>query len=172
MKLYKLLILLCLPAQGLAQDYTGEYGYTAEEQDHNLPYVEIIDVNDLQALGREAREQGKVIMLEMSASYCGYCKTLEENIIKPMLRSGDYSDYVLIRRLLIDSHYKLPDFNGSKTTPARFSQRRDVALTPTLLFLDGEGQEVSERILGVNTLEMYGAYVDAALLQGHQKITR
>ncbi len=172
MKLFKLILLLCLPALSWAQNYGGEYDYEADEEDQSLPYVEIIDVNDLEALGREARAEGKVILLEMSASYCGYCKTLEENIIKPMLRSGDYTDYVLIRRLHIDSHYGLKDFNGSKTTPAKYSLRHNVQLTPTLLFLDGEGNEVSERILGVNTLEMYGAYVDKALLQGHQKITR
>ena len=147
------------------------YGYD-DEAEENLPYVEIIDVEDLEKLGRQAREQGKVILLEMSASYCGYCKTLEEYILKPMLRSGDYSDHVLIRRLHIDSYYGLRDFDGGKTTPAKFSYQRDVSLTPTLLFLDGNGYEVSERILGVNTIEMYGAYVDEALRQGHQKINR
>ncbi len=171
-KLSKLILLLWLPALGWAQGYGGEYDYEDDDAEQSLPYVEIIDVNDLEALGREARAEGKVILLEMSASYCGYCRTLEDNIIKPMLRSGDYTDYVLIRRLHIDSHYGLRDFNGSKTSPSKFSLRHNVQLTPTLLFLDGEGKEVSERILGVNTLEMYGAYVDKALQQGHQKITR
>ena len=132
--------------------------------------MEIKSTRDLQQLGRQAIQQRKVIFLEVSASYCGYCKTLEEHIIKPMLRSGDYDDYVMIRKLNIDSHLTLIDFDGSKTTPAQFSYKRDASLTPTLLFFDGKGKEVSKRILGVNTLELYGQYVDDALQQGH-KIT-
>ena len=155
----------------LLAQYYDEYE-DDEDEESNLPYVEIETVKNFEDLGKLAKKEGKVIFVEMSASYCGYCKTLEEHIIKPMIRSGDYSDYVLIRKLDIDSHYPMKDFDGKKISPAKFSYQRDVSLTPTLLFLDGRGDEVSERILGVNTLEMYGAYVDEALKQGHKKITQ
>jgi len=81
-----MLSVLC-PLSVMAQDY----------EEDELPYVKIIELTDFKTLTKQARESGKVIMLEMSATYCGYCKTLEEEIIKPMLRSGDYSDNVLIR---------------------------------------------------------------------------
>jgi thioredoxin-related protein len=157
-----LLILFC--SFSYAQDYEED------EDDENLPYVEILEINDFQALGRLAKKEGKVIFIEMSASYCGYCKTLEEFIIKPMLRSGDYEDFVLIRKMDIDSRYTIKDFDGSKTSPASFAYQRDVSLTPTLLFLDDQGNEISERILGVNTLELFGAYVEEGLQQGYRKI--
>lgn len=141
-----------------------------DDDEDYLPPVEIKNVADMQALLRQADRENKVILLEMSASYCGYCETLEEHIIKPMIRSGDYTDHVLIRKLDIDSRYPMKDVDGSTSSPAQIAYRLDVSLTPTLLFLDGEGNEVSERILGVNTLELYGAYVDEALLQGQQKL--
>jgi hypothetical protein len=47
-----------------------------------------------------------------------------------------------------------------------------VYLTPTLVFLDGDGNEVSERIIGINTLEMYGGYVDEAINQGIKSINK
>ncbi len=144
--------------------------YTNGTDEDGMPYVEIKYASNLQLLGQLALDQHKVILLEMSASYCGYCKRLEENIIKPMLRSGDYDDNVLIRKLDIDSHYPMKDFEGSKTSPAQYAYKMNASLTPTLLFIDGRGKEVSERILGVNTLELYGQYVDDALLQGHRKI--
>jgi len=144
--------------------------YESGYSESDLPYVEIKSVTNFAELLREARESKKVILLEMSASYCGYCKTLEEHIIKPMLRSGDYSNNVLIRKLDIDSYYPMQDLSGKKSTPSRIANRLDVSLTPTLLFLDGYGKEVGERIVGVNTLELYGAYVDDALSQGHRLI--
>lgn len=149
--------------------YGSAWGYS-DDDDESLPHVEIKTVSNLQQLGQLAKQQQKVIFLEMSASYCGYCKTLEENIIKPMLRSGAYDDYVLFRKLNIDSHYTLIDFDGSKTSPARYSYKLNASLTPTLLFMDNRGTEISERILGVNTLELYGQYVDDALLEGLRSI--
>ena len=136
----------------------------------SLPFVEILEVQDFEALTAQALREKKVIMLEMSASYCGYCKTLEEEIIKPMLRSGDYEENVLIRRLEIDSYYTLNDIQGKPTTPSELSGKLGVFVTPTLLFLDGRGEEVSKRILGVNSLDFYGAYVDDALAEGQEKI--
>jgi thioredoxin-related protein len=164
LKLFSTLLLLICTVPLLA------LGYSDDEEENSLPYVEIKTTDNLQELGRQALKQQKIIFLEMSASYCGYCKTLEENIIKPMLRSGDYSDYVLIRKLDIDSHYPIRDFDGNKTSPAQYAYKVNASLTPTLLFIDGRGNEVSERILGVNTLELFGQYVDDALLEGHRKI--
>ena len=140
--------------------------------EHDLPYVEIQTVNDMAALGQEALAKNKVIMLEMSASHCGYCRTLEEEIIKPMLRSGDYVKNVLIRKMQIDSHYSMNNINGGKTSPAELARQFNVYVTPTLIFLDGHGKEISERILGVNSLDYYGAYVDEALLKGQQTILK
>lgn len=150
----------CLCLQFQAQAY----------EEDELPYVEIAEVADFARLAQEAQRNEKVIMLEMSASYCGYCRTLEEEIIKPMLRSGDYTDNVLIRKLEIDRRFPMNNIDGGKTSPAEIAAKYDIFVTPTLIFIDGEGKEVSERILGVNTLEYYGVYVDEALKIGLQKI--
>lgn len=171
MKLYSLILLVLIPALAYAQypNQNDEEDDYAEDKD--LPYVELKLVDNFQTLTREANQTGKVILLEMSATYCGYCKTLEEAIIKPMLRSGDYN-HVLIRKLNIDSHYPMNDLNGKKSSPFELSSKMGVYLTPTLLFLDGNGNEVGERIIGVNTLELYGGYVESSLQQGLQTINQ
>ena len=156
---------------GFAAVFTGLIN-AKEYREDELPYVEIAEVRDLAALGHEANQKNKVIMLEMSASYCGYCRTLEEEIIKPMLRSGDYNQHVLIRKMEIDSHYNLNMQNGEKSSPAQLAQKYNVYVTPTLLFLDGNGKEISERILGVNSLDYYGYYVDEALKQGQLNLKK
>lgn len=140
--------------------------YDDYDEDESLPYVEIRAVDNFASLSEQARRENKVIMLEMSASYCGYCKTLEEEIIKPMLRSGDYTGTVLIRKLDIDSHYPMRDLDGADSSPAKLSHRMGVYVTPTLIFLDGRGREVAERIIGINSLDFFGGYVDQALQKG------
>ena len=160
MKLLTIIALGMLSLMAIANEYDAD----------ELPFVEIKEVADFESLSQEAKAKRKVIMLEMSATYCGYCRTLEEEIIKPMLRSGDYEDNVLIRKMEIDSHAPIKGLKGDKTSPAQIANRMDVFVTPTLIFLDSEGNEVSERILGVNSLDFYGAYVDSALEQGRRII--
>jgi thioredoxin-related protein len=131
-----------------------------------LPPVEIEAVQDLSSLESQARQSQKIIMLEVTASYCSYCDLLNEEIIKPMIRSGDYKNSVLIRQLALDSSRTIKDFAGNETTPARLAQYYKVRITPTLLFLDANGNEVSKRIPGVYSLDFFGAYVDEALAKG------
>lgn len=141
---------------------TSAFAYEESE----LPFVEIQSLTDFASTKEEALDSNKIIMLEMSASYCGYCETLEEEIIKPMLRSGDYTDNVLIRRLKIDDTALLNDTSGKQLSPAELAKKFNVKVTPTLLFLDAKGNEVSKKIPGVYSLDFYGSYVDQAIDQG------
>jgi len=54
--------------------------------------------------------------------------------------------------------------------PAAVSGRYGVFVTPTLLFLDADGLEVSKRIVGINSVDFFGAYVDEALAEGRKRI--
>lgn len=152
----------------------GSVVFAADYDDENesLPHVELKAVKDLSLLAAQAREDNKIILLEITASYCSYCALLEEEIIKPMLRSGDYEKTVLIRQLEMDSFYPVKDFAGNDTTPAELARKLKVKLTPTLLFLDADGNEVAERILGVYSLDFFGFYVDEALAKGLKRIRK
>ena len=137
--------------------------------DDDLPYVELKYATDFSRLGEIARDEGKIILLEVSASHCNYCELLEEEFLKPMLRSGDYNN-VLIRKIDMDGYQTTIDFSGKSTSPDEFAHRLKVRLTPTILFFDGHGNEVSPRILGINSLDLYGGYLDEAIKNGLQKI--
>ena len=150
-----------------AFDLPAEYD---DEDEEALPYVEIKYVTDFSHLAEVARDERKIIMLEVSASYCDYCEMLEDEFIKPMLRNDDYTADVLIRKIDMDSYYKMSNFSGDNTTPDKFTRHLKVRVTPTILFFDGNGNEVSPRILGINSLDLYGGYLDDALITGLQKI--
>jgi thioredoxin-related protein len=142
----------------LDDDYAEIYSY--------LPPVDIKAVDDFAALGKLASETSSIILLEMTATYCEYCRLLEEEVLKPMLRSGDYDNKVLIRQLKIDSNLNIKDFDGSTTTPAELSSHYRIAVTPTLLILNEHGHELTRRIIGVQSLDFYAGIVDEALNRG------
>jgi len=163
-------VLLALSFLALVTVSASQDEYDQDEEELQLPYVTIPYADDFSKLAEIAREENKIIMLEASASYCGYCELLEEEFIKPMLRNDDYAVDVLIRKIDLDSYQTIIDFSGNRTTPDKFTRRLKVRLTPTILFFDGHGNEVSDRILGINSIELYGGYIDDALESGLRKI--
>jgi thioredoxin-related protein len=163
-------ILLIQLYASLASASDTQEDYQTDDDELNLPYVVIQYATDFSELAEVARDENKIIMLEVSASYCGYCDLLEEEFIKPMLRNDYYSTVALIRKIDLDSYQTITDFAGNKTTPDVFARGLNVKLTPTILFFDGNGNEVSQRILGINSLDLYGGYIEDGLNNGLLKI--
>jgi thioredoxin-related protein len=120
-------------------------------------------VENFAALGDRARTGRLPILLLISRSDCPYCELLKHEILRPMLISGDYDGRVLIRELLIDSELPVRDFDGRAVVPDALAKRYRARLTPTVLFLDDRGRELAERIIGINTVDFYGYYLDAAI---------
>ena len=145
-----LFLLLCFISVGGSARTPGRIG-------------DLTAVRDFAALGEEARQRRLPILLSVSQAYCPFCAKLKEEILRPMLISGDYEDKVLIREFFMDSGETVRDFAGNTKPAGRFADGYRVWVTPTLLFLDQDGRELNPRILGINTPEMYGYYVDEAI---------
>lgn len=132
--------------------------------------VQVPQTTDLAADGRLAAERQLPILLVFSAHHCGYCELLEEEILKPMLLSGDYEDKVLIRKVILDGVGTLHNFDGQAVEAGSFATYRDVYVTPTILFVDARGRELAPRLVGINTVEMFAGLVDAAIEQARDKL--
>ncbi len=121
-------------------------------------------------LAEEIRQKQVVLLLEFHADSCPYCIALEEDFLQPMLLNNGYVPKVIIRKMQIDSGDTLIDFNGNPIEASVFAKGYGVSLTPTLLFLDAEGREVAERIVGLNTPSLFGAYIDMGIEKALKKI--
>ncbi len=122
--------------------------------------IQVKHASNLQQLARQASQTQRAILLEFSAESCPYCVTLEEEILKPMIRSGDYQNKILIRKLNIDQYQSVIDFNGNKVSPSELASRYKVWVTPTVVLLDSQGREIAARQVGINSIDYYGAYLD------------
>lgn len=119
--------------------------------------------DNLQQEGGQARVRQQPVLLAFSADDCSYCKLLEEDFLQPMLLSGEYEDRVIIRKLILDNGSSVTDFTGRQIETTRLSDRYRVFVTPTILFVDGNGRELAERMIGINTPELFGGYLDACV---------
>ena len=120
-------------------------------------------VSDLQQLGKIAGQKRIPILLMVSQEHCEFCVLMKQEVLNPMLLSGEYTDKVVMRELLIDDGEQVTDFSGHQQSAHAFSSGHNVWVTPTLLFLDHQGNEAAERILGINTVDYLLFYVEEAI---------
>lgn len=118
---------------------------------------------DLSADATRAANGGLPMLLVVTREDCGYCARLKRAVLVPMLLSGEYETRVIIRELNIDAQTPLVDFDGGRVTPLGLAGRYDALFTPTVLLVGPQGQELHDRLLGINNDEMYLFYLDRAI---------
>lgn len=124
--------------------------------------VAVPHVQDLRADAGDAAARGLPILLMFASETCTYCIQLENDYLKPMLASGEYADRLLLRKVLIRDTRTITDFDGATVEAGELARRYRVDFVPTLVFVDTQGRELAERLVGLGSTDFYWGY----LLQG------
>ncbi len=117
-------------------------------------------ITDLRIAANEARLKKVPILLMFGTTSCPYCRLLKEDFLIPMLISGDYEHRVLIREVHVTPRAKLIDFSGEDISVKEFKKRYKVRLYPTTIFIDANGKQLVDSILGVTTPSLFGGTLD------------
>lgn len=133
-------------------------------------FADMIQVSDLRYEARIAREKNLILVLEFSSDDCTFCRKLEDLFLVPMQRSAEYEDKILIRSVSLDSFETLVDFKGQSLSTAEFAARYDVSLTPTLVFLNADGLEMSDKLVGIWSEDYYGGFIDNRIDAARDKL--
>lgn len=123
----------------------------------------LITTTNLSQEGKLSLRTKRPILILFSREGCPYCIQIKREILKPMLISGNYTEKIIIREIILDPTATLIDFNGSAIKASELTDKYSVEITPTLLFLGPDGNELAERIVGINTIELFSYYVDQAI---------
>jgi thioredoxin-related protein len=132
--------------------------------------LKVTRAQDLAADAASAREQGLALLVAVTREGCPYCRLLLRDYLGPMSHSGEYAEQILIRELLIEPAMPVVDFGGKQVSSADLARRYDVGITPTVLLLDSRGELLHEPLVGINTPEMYGYYLDQAIQSSRSKL--
>ena len=143
-------------------------GFGEDEAVYAIDDVQLIE--NLQVEADRARTHKLPLLIVFSADHCPYCHVVEEEFLEPMLRSGDYTHRVIMRKIDLDSSRRLLDFDGRRVSARQLAKRYRVKVTPTVLLLDAEGRELTERLVGISTPDFYGGYLDAAIDEAYHKL--
>ncbi len=125
---------------------------------------------DLPAEAREAAQRRVPILILFSQPECGYCELVKEEFLRPMIRSGEYEDKVLIRRVELGTYDTLLDFDGGEVEADEFAHRYGASLTPTVVFLDADGRPLAPSLVGVVTVDFYGGDLDARIDEARARL--
>lgn len=125
--------------------------------------VVIPQTQDLQAEAAQASRERLPLLLMFSSDYCHYCTVLARDFLQPMIYTGDDRGRVLIRMVKLDAGRSLRDFDGRRIAATDLAARYGVRVTPTLLFVDDQGRQVAEKMVGLTTPDFYGAYLGNAI---------
>jgi thioredoxin-related protein len=125
--------------------------------------IEIPRAENLAEIARLSREQGLPVLVFVSRDACPYCRTLRDSILGPMYGADKFEQRVILVEVNLDRPDPLSGFDGKPVSARAFAEFYKAAITPTLLFLDADGQELGKRRVGISNLELYGFYLDQSI---------
>ncbi len=123
--------------------------------------------DDLQRDAQSAQKTQKPIVLFTTASDCPFCEVLREEVFQFLPNDERF----ILREVIIDNANKpVTNFDGSSTSLPEVADQYGVNLTPTVLFVGTNGEQLIEPMVGVITLDFYNYYFDEAIKQSTQAI--
>jgi thiol:disulfide interchange protein len=121
---------------------------------------------DLKKDAQTAQQHQVPIVLFFTATWCGYCKKLEENILNPLFERTDLESYGEFRQVVMDkSHWMMKDLNGQAIEMKTLGPALKIKVAPTTLFLNAQGQQIAEPIVGLTLEEFYPGNLEKSLNQ-------
>lgn len=120
---------------------------------------------NLRALAQQS--PGEVVVLMVSQQNCSYCVRVKEQFLIPLQNSRNAPP---IRILSLSQLQTVIDFDGTERDAKEIAKRYGARFTPTLLFVDAQGNSLHEPIVGLNTPDFYGYYLDQAIEQSRNAL--
>jgi len=114
----------------------------------------------LPGAAQTAAAKKEPLVLLVSLPGCPYCEVVRRNYLLPARRDDGLHAWQLN---ITDRTTPLIGFDGKATTAAEQIAAWKAGFTPTVLFLGPAGQELAERLVGLASLDFYGAYLDKRL---------
>lgn len=127
------------------------------------PTIKVPLTTDLYADGRLAHNRNLPLLIMFSMDGCAYCEMVREDFLEPMLKSGDYTDKVIMRIIKVDDFGEVRDFDGELRLASKIAGYYRASVTPTVIFVDYRGHELAPRLLGISTPAFYGGDLDNAI---------
>ena len=120
-------------------------------------------LQSLQHVAATARARGVPILVLFCSFWCKHCDVLEQQVLQPMMLNDKYRERILLKKLEVDDDSTITGFDGVQYPSEEIGKMYDVDLYPTMVFFDANGREVSQRIVGMSSVEHVFDKLDSAI---------
>lgn len=125
--------------------------------------TDIPRVENLAQIARSSAQQGLPVVVFVSREGCPYCRTLRNAILAPMHKANSFDNRAILVEVNLDQAVPLIGFDGEPVSTKVFAEQYRAGITPTLLFLDEDGKQLSQPRVGISNLELYGFYLNRSI---------
>lgn len=156
----------------VASTVRAQWASRPEDAERRPPLKRSAELPQAQDFAADALTSSKLrvpILLFFDREDCPYCERALREYLVPYSRV-EWKDRALFRQVAIDRTLPVRDFDGTVTTHKAIAARYGVAFSPTVIVVDERGRALAEPIVGLTTLDFYGAYVQDALAAGARKL--
>jgi len=141
-------------------------GGPAMAEDSLVPFL-----GDLSVDSELAKDGDMIIVVMFEYESCPWCEYILEHEIEPIVRSGAFESTVLFRRAYISDDTEIASFDGSPTDSRQLAKAHAVSISPTLVFMNGDGKSLVAPLVGVSSRDFYGFYLEKAIAKALAKLS-
>ncbi len=164
MQLLFLIVLIVISLPGYASNGSvaePSANYALEEALTDGSSIQYLQ--SLQQVAAIARARGVPILVVFCSFWCQHCDVLEQQVLQPMMLNDKYRERILLKKLEVDDDSTITGFDGTQYRSDEISKMYNVDLYPTMVFFDAKGREVSQRIVGMTSVEHIVDKLDSAI---------
>ena len=131
--------------------------------------AELPRAENLQTDAQQAATEKKPIVLFFTLPNCSYCRIVRYDYFLPLLKQRTGNEQPIIREISVTGQNRVTLFDGQSVSEAALAERYKVQMTPTVLFVNHEGDIVGNSILGGDHTN-YIALFDKSLAEASTKM--
>ena len=131
--------------------------------------AELPRAENLQTDAQQAAKDKKPIVLFFTLPNCSYCRIVRYDYFLPLLKQRTGNEQPIIREISVTGQNRVTLFDGQRLTETELAERYKVQMTPTVLFVNHEGDIVGNSILGGDHTN-YIALFDKSLAEASTKM--
>jgi thioredoxin-related protein len=128
--------------------------------------------DDWSRVGAIARSSGFPVVVVVTGEGCGHCARMRRDLFSDPNACILLENQAVTRELHRDTGGKVTDFDGERVRSRIFLSRYDVFATPTVLFLDPDGEPLAAPLVGYNDPEGYRQLLSERLDQSRLALAR
>jgi len=128
-------------------------------------------VSNLAKESSAAVSEGKIFLLYVSRPDCPYCERLKKDVLHPLLKGGRFDQDLVLREVSL-SDGSVIDFDNKTRAASKLLGRYEIVGTPTLLFLDQNGGQLTDKLSGYFSSDFYWSYLESNIFKSVALIRR